>query len=62
MKKKSEFFLNHLALKANVATSGQNQALNAWTVSEPMGQNMTKKLDPSPPLKETPRESPLPGG
>jgi hypothetical protein len=44
MKKKSEFFLNHLALKANVATSGQNQALNAWTVSEPMGHNWVNNL------------------
>ncbi len=44
MKKKSEFFLNHLALKAMVAASTQNQTLGAYSVSEPMGQNRVKNL------------------
>ncbi len=41
---KTETFLNHLALQANVTASTQNQALSAFTVSVPMGQNRVKNL------------------
>jgi hypothetical protein len=43
---KTESFLNHLALKAKVATSIQYQALSTYSVSEPMGQNRVKNLTP----------------